>query len=172
MKSSVRSDELNLMRKIIWLMINIVFCIFLCHILFVWAACDMHLPLFLISGIPSLTRSFFNVPWIDYELSLFNKIIFNALLFFIFGFVHTYFAQEKIQHSMNQLFPKPTLRTVYLLFVCITSWLIIGLWQNTQIQLWDFLKSLMLTENQRDSILLIIFILIVLPGEREYTKTI
>ncbi|CAF0906427.1 unnamed protein product [Didymodactylos carnosus] len=164
MKSSMRNDELNLISKIIWLMINILFGTFLSNILFIWTACNMHLPLFLINLIPSLFKSFFNIPWINLELSLFNKIIFNALLCFIFGFVHTYFAQEKIQNSMNQLFPKSTLRTVYILLVSITSWLIIGLWQHTQIQLWDFLKNLMLTENQRDIILTIIFILILIPG--------
>lgn len=130
----------------------------------------MEMPIFFFPVLPSssLIRSIFDVPWIDMKLPFIIKILFNALLFSQFGFIHTFFAQNNIQQYLidNLSFSKSTLRTFYLILTNISSWLLMGLWQHISIPIWDFFKyfSIFTERHQRHVILMSLFSLISLPG--------
>lgn len=161
---------MNLLSRSIWIFFNLFFGAPLAYTLFHWVACDMQMPLiivdFVATYLPFLTP-LFNVPYVHIQLfssSIVAKLIFNAFLYAIFGFVHTFFAQEAVQTILRQYaFPPQTLRTVYCILSSITSFIIIGFWQHTHIQFWDLLPSTM-SRYQRHIILLCCYHLTHLPG--------
>lgn len=100
-KSSNSTVELNYLNRIIWLMINIFFGGFISLIMMVWVSCDMEMPAFFFPILPSsFLHSIFHLRWIEMNLSLLSKILFNTFLFSLFGFVHTFFAQDNIQQYL------------------------------------------------------------------------
>jgi hypothetical protein len=109
----------------------------------------------------------FHVPYVQIERfssSIIAKLIFNAFLYGIFGFFHTLFAQEFVQRILRRfLFPQETLRTVYCLIVTITVFIMMGFWQHTHIQLWNWLPTTMSPYGQQ-LILLIMYNIIFAPG--------
>ncbi|CAF2462084.1 unnamed protein product [Rotaria sp. Silwood2] len=109
----------------------------------------------------------FNVPYVHINKissSVIAKLIFNAFLYAIFGFVHTLFAQEFVQVFLSQfLFPKQTLRTVYCLLVTVTAFIIMGFWQHTHIQIWNWLPSTM-NDYQQNLVLFIIYNIVYAPA--------
>ena len=157
--------------RAIWFLINLFLGAGLAFILFLWVACDMQMPLiirdFIATYIPILSP-LFDVPYVripQFSSSLIAKLIFNAFLCAIFGFVHTFFAQESVQIILRQYFaPKQTLRTIYCVLVTLTSFLIIGFWQHTHIQLWHWLPSTMNEYNQH-ILLLVIYHIITAPSK-------
>ncbi|CAF4171495.1 unnamed protein product [Adineta steineri] len=161
--------EVNILNRIIWFLLNILFGGFISMTMLVWVSCDMEMPNFFFPVLPSsFIQSVFHVPWIDMELILPCKILFNAFLFGLFGFVHTFFARNDVQQYLitRLSFPPLALRTFYLILTNIATWLLMGLWQHTSIQLWDFLENYTFQHEYRGRhlILLIIFTLINLPG--------
>ncbi|CAF1417777.1 unnamed protein product [Rotaria sp. Silwood1] len=162
--------KMNVATRFIWLILNLFFGAGLACILFNWVACDMKMPLILTNFISTylpISSSLFNVPYVHINKissSVIAKLIFNAFLYAIFGFVHTLFAQEYAQAFLGQfLFPKQTLRTVYCLLVTITAFIIMGFWQHTHIQLWNLLPSTM-NDYQQNLALFIIYNIIFAPG--------
>ncbi|CAF4735879.1 unnamed protein product [Rotaria sp. Silwood1] len=162
--------EMNVATRFIWLILNLFFGAGLACILFNWVACDMKMPLILTNFISTylpILSSLFNVPYVhinEISSSVIAKLIFNAFLYAIFGFIHTLFAQEYAQAFLGQfLFPKQTLRTVYCLLVTITAFIIMGFWQHTHIQLWNLLPSTM-NDYQQNLALFIIYNIIFAPG--------
>jgi hypothetical protein len=161
---------MNFVTRGIWLILNLVFGATLACLLFNWVACDMQMPLiltnFISTNLPILTP-IFDVPYVHINKlasSVAAKLIFNAFLYAIFGFVHTLFAQEFIQSILGRvLFPQQTLRTVYCILVSITAFIIMGFWQHTHIQLWNWLPSTMNTYQQQ-LVLLISYSIIFTPG--------
>ncbi|CAF1180675.1 unnamed protein product [Rotaria sordida] len=109
----------------------------------------------------------FNFPYVHINTissSVTAKLIFNAFLNAIFGLVHTVFAQEFAQVFLGRfLFPKQTLRTVYCLLVTVTAFIIMGFWQHTHIQLWNWLPSTM-SDYQQNLALFFIFNVIYAPA--------
>ncbi|CAF1054703.1 unnamed protein product [Adineta steineri] len=162
--------EVNILNRIIWFLMNILFGGFISMTMLVWVSCDMEMPNFFFPVLPSSSfiQSIFHVPWIDMKLIFPCKILFNAFLFALFGFVHTFFARNDVQQYLitRLSFPPLALRTFYLISTNITAWLLMGLWQHTSIQLWDFLKNYTFQDEYRGRhlILLIVFTLINLPG--------
>ncbi len=161
---------MNLVTRGIWLFLNVFFGAGLAIILFFWTACDMQMPLILTNFISTylpILNPVFDVPYVHINKlssSVISKLIFNAFLYAIFGFVHTLFAQEFVQTFLGRFFfPKQTLRTVYCLLVSITVFIIMGFWQHTHIQLWNLLPSTM-NIYQQQAVLLIIFSIIYAPG--------
>ena len=162
------SSELSTFPRIVWLLLNLFFGGVVGIVMLVWVSCDMEIPTFFPPVTPPFLRPMYHLPWFDLRLPLWAKIIFDIALFANFGFVHTFFAQTKVQeHIAEKLsLPKPALRTVYLMLTTTAVWLLIGLWQKTSIQLWDFLnRSPIETDYTRHEILLGLFILITLPGK-------
>jgi protein-S-isoprenylcysteine O-methyltransferase Ste14 len=161
---------MNFVTRIIWLILNVFCGAPLANILFVWAACDMQLPLIITNFISTYLPIFnplFNVPYLhinQLSSSISAKLIFNAFLYSIFGFAHTLFAQEFVQTILGRfLFPKQTLRTIYCIIVSVTTFIIIGFWQHTHIQLWNWLPSTM-NVYQQQLAMLIVFSIIYTPG--------
>lgn len=164
------SFQMNSLSRILWLLLNFLFGAPLAYTLFHWTACNMQMPLIikdLVSTYLPFLNPIFNVPYVRIESissSILAKILFNGFLYAIFGFVHTFFAQEPVQNFLRQkFFPSEILRTVYCVLTTITSFIIMGFWQHTDIQLWDLLPSAM-NQYQRDIILLCCYHLICLPG--------
>jgi methanethiol S-methyltransferase len=171
MDSTVRSKtrELNWFTRLVWLLLNILFGGFITLIMIVWVSCDMEMPSFIFPFLPAtLAQSVFHVPWLDMRLPFLYKILFNASLFALFGFVHTFFAQSSIhRYFETQLhLPKSTLRTVYLMLTNTAAWLLMGLWQHTSIQVWDILSHFSLENPYRPHLILVtLFALITIPSE-------
>ncbi|UJR37091.1 hypothetical protein I4U23_029795 [Adineta vaga] len=161
---------MNSISRVIWLLVNLFFGAPLSTTLFVWVACDLQMPLLITNFISTylpICNVLFDVPYVyinQFSSSVTAKLLFNACLFAIFGFVHTLFAQEFIQVILSRyLFPKQTLRTIFCILVSITTFILIGFWQHTHIQLWNWLPSTMnMYEQQR--VLLILFSIIISPG--------
>lgn len=166
------SFQMNLIARVLWILLNVLFGASLAYILFIWVACDMEIPSFLMDFldeyIPAI-KPIFQVPYIkinQISSSISSKLLFNAFLYAIFGFIHTLFAQEFVQSFLGHfLFPKQTLRTVYNLLVTITVFIIIGFWQHTEVQLWNFLPNTM-TKYQQHMLLLMIHTIFHVPGRR------
>ena len=161
---------MNSFARGIWLVLNLLFGGALASIIFVWVACDMRVPLVLTNFVSTylpIWTPVFRVPYVHIDAlssSIVGKLLFNAFLFTIFGFCHTFFAQESVQAALNRLmFPKQTLRTVYCMVVSLTSLIVIGFWQHTNIQLWNWLPSTMST-NQQEIVLMIIYNIFFAPG--------
>jgi hypothetical protein len=162
---------MNLVARGIWFLINLFFGATLAYTLFHWIACDMQMPLIMtnfISTYVPILNPLFDVPYVQIEQfssSVIAKLIFNAFLYAIFGFVHTLFAQEFVQIILRRyLFPPQVLRTVYCSIVTVTAFIIMGFWQHTHIQLWDWLPSTM-SQYQQQLRLLIIYNIIFAPGK-------
>jgi hypothetical protein len=161
---------MNSVTRGIWLILNLVFGAILAYLLFYWVACDMQMPLiltnFISTNLPILTP-IFDVPYVHINKlssSVAEKLIFNAFLYAIFGFVHTFFAQEFVQIILGRvLFPQQTLRTVYCILISITAFIIMGFWQHTHIQLWNWLPSTM-NIYEKQLVLLILYSIIYTPG--------
>jgi hypothetical protein len=161
---------MNPITRVSWLLLNLFFGAPLALILFHWVACDMQMPLiiknFISTNLPILSP-FFDVPYVHINKlssSVMAKLIFNAFLYAIFGFIHTLFAQEFVQSILRRvLFPKQTLRTVYCILVSITAFIIMGFWQHTHIQLWNWLPST-INIYQQQLVLLILYSIIFAPG--------
>ena len=161
---------MNLLARGIWLILNALFGAALSTILFYWVACDMHVPLivtdFLGKYLPILTP-LFRAPYVRIDAlssSIVGKLAFDAFLVAIFGFCHTFFAQESVQASLSRsIFPKQTLRTIYCIMVSVNSFIIIGFWQHTNIQLWNWLSSTMSIYEQ-EIILMTLYSIIFAPG--------
>jgi hypothetical protein len=157
--------------RMIWLMLNIVFGANLATILFFWVACDMHMPLIITNVVSQyfpMLMPLFNVPYLEISYltaSINGKLVFNACLFILFGFIHTFMAQEFVQNQLSQfIFPKQTLRTVYCIIASITAFIIMGFWQHTHVQLWNSLPSTMSIYYQQ-LVLLSMFSTIYVPGK-------
>ncbi|UJR10767.1 hypothetical protein I4U23_014955 [Adineta vaga] len=161
-------QHVNYVHRILWLILNLFFGGFIGLVLLVWVSCDMEMPTFFFPLLSSsFLQSVFHVPWIDMKLALFHKILFNGCLFGLFGFVHTFFARDYVQRYLITRFSFPSigLRTFYLILTNISAWLLMGLWQHTCIQLWDFLKDVSFAnEHRRHEILLILFAIVNIPG--------
>jgi hypothetical protein len=162
--------QMNILTRGIWLILNVVFGAGLSGLLFLWVACDMQVPLILINflenHLPVMTP-FFRAPYVhidELSSSVAGKLVFNASLVAIFGFCHTFFAQEFVQASLSRfLFPKQTLRTVYCIMVSLNCFIIVGLWQHTNIQLWNWFPSTM-SINEQQNVLMIVFVILFTPG--------
>lgn len=162
--------QMNLLARGIWLILSVLFGAALSTILFFWVACDMHVPLivtgFLAKYLPILTP-LFRAPYVHIDAlssSIAGKLAFDAFLVATFGFCHTFFAQESVQASLSRsLFPKQTLRTAYCIMVSVNSFFIIGFWQHTNIQLWNWLPSTM-SIHEQEIILMILYSIIFAPG--------
>ncbi|CAF0799968.1 unnamed protein product [Adineta steineri] len=161
---------MNSITRIIWLSLNLFFGAPLACLLFAWAACDMQVPLdikdFTSTYLP-IFNPIFDVPYVHINQvsdSIIAKLIFNAFLVAIFGFMHTLFAQEFVHNILSRfLFPKQALRTVYCMITSMTAFIIIGFWQHTHIQLWNFLPKTM-NIYQQQHILLILYSIIFIPA--------
>ena len=173
----VESPNINIFHRIFWLILNLLFGGFTALILLIWVSCDMEMPTFffpLLTSSPFL-QSIFHLRWLDLQLTLFHKILFNACLFSLFGFVHTFSARDDVQRYFitKFLFPSIGLRTFYLILTNLTAWLIMGFWQHTSIQLWDFLSNPMYEiEYRKHKILLTLFSIINLPGTERLCEMI
>jgi hypothetical protein len=162
---------MNFITRCIWLLLNIFFGAAFASTLFFWAACDMQMPLiitdFISTYLPVLSP-IYDVPYVrinELSSSVIGKLIFNAFLYAIFGFVHTLFAQEFVQNFLGRvLFPRQTLRTVYCILVSVTAFIIMGFWQHTHVQLWNWLPSTM-NMYQQQRVLLIFYSIIYAPGK-------
>jgi hypothetical protein len=161
---------MNWVTRSIWLILNIFFGAILANILFYWVACNMQMPLIIknfISTYLPILSPIFDVPYVHINrlsLSVIGKLIFNAFLYTIFGFTHTLFAQEFVQSILGRfLFPKQTLRTVYCIITSVTVFIIMGFWQRTNIQLWNWLPSTM-NIYQQQLVLLILYNILYIPG--------
>ncbi|CAF2111812.1 unnamed protein product [Rotaria magnacalcarata] len=161
---------MNSIARIIWFLLNLLLGAAVARILFDWGACDMQMPLIyknLISAHLPILNPIFNVPYVQINRlssSVVAKLIFNGFLYAIFGFSHTFFAQEFVQATLARfLFPKQTLRTVYCIIVTVTAFIIMGFWQHTGIQLWNWLPSTM-NNYQQQLVLLITYHIIFAPG--------
>ncbi|CAF1125599.1 unnamed protein product [Adineta ricciae] len=163
------SPGVNILNRMFWLILNLLFGGFTALILLIWVSCDMEMPTFffpLLTSSPFL-QSIFHLRWLDLHLTLFHQILFNACLFGLFGFVHTFFARDDVQHYFTTkfLFPSFGLRTFYLILTNISAWIVMGFWQHTSIQLWDFLSNPVYEiEYRKHKILLTLFSIINLPG--------
>ena len=152
----------------IWFLINVFFGAALSFTLFHWIACDMQMPIImtnLIAAYAPIFNPLFDVPYVQIDQlasSVIGKLIFNAFLYAIFGFVHTFFAQEFVQLILRRVFPQQSLRTIYCLLVTITVFIIMGFWQHTHIQLWNFLPSTM-SEYQQQLVLLVVYHIVYAP---------
>jgi hypothetical protein len=155
----------------VWFILNLFFGAALAYTLFHWVACDMQMPLimtnFISTNLP-IFNPLFDVPYVritTISSSVIGKLIFNAFLYGIFGFIHTLFAQEFVHTILGRfLFPPPTLRTVYCMLVSITAFIIMGFWQHTHIQLWNWLPTTM-DQYQQQLVLLIVYNIIYAPGK-------
>ena len=167
--TAAKSRELSWFTQTIWFLLNIFFGGFITLIMIVWASCDMKMPSFIFPFLPTLlAQSIFNVPWFDLRLPFLPKILFNASLFALFGFVHTFFAQNMIHRYFETELhlPKSTLRTVYLMLTNAAAWLLMGMWQDTSIQLWDILSHFSFYNKYRPHLILVsVFALIASPGK-------
>ena len=172
MDSTVTTNnrQLSWFTRIVWFVLNIFFGGFITLIMIVWVSCDMEMPSFIFPFLSeSLAQSIFHVPWFDMRLPFLFKILFNASLFALFGFVHTFFAQSRIHRYFETELhlPKPTLRTAYLMLTNTAAWLLMGMWQHTSIQLWDILSHFSFYNEYRPHLILVsIFALIAAPGKR------
>lgn len=165
----MESSDVNILNRMFWLILNLLFGGFAALILLIWVSCDMEMPTFFFPLLTSSSflQSMFHLRWIDLELTLFHQILFNACLFALFGFVHTFFARNDVQRYFITKFSFPSigLRTFYLILTNLASWLLMGFWQHTSIQLWDFLSNPMYEiEYRKHKILLTVFSIINLPG--------
>ncbi|CAF3323575.1 unnamed protein product [Rotaria socialis] len=161
---------MNYIARIIWLLLSLSFGFAVARILFDWGACDMQMPFIyknLISAYLPILNPIFNVPYVQISslsTSVVAKLIFNGFLYAIFGFSHTFFAQEFVQAALARfLFPKQTLRTVYCMIATVTVFIIMGFWQHTGIQLWNWLPSTM-NSYQQQLVLLVTHHIIFAPG--------
>lgn len=161
---------MNIVSRFIWVLLNIFLGAGLAYLLFYWAACDLQIPLIvqhILSTYLPFASPLFNVPYVkihSLSSSLIAKLIFNGFLYAIFGVVHTLFAQEFVQDLLaRHLFPKQALRTVYCILVTITVFIMMGFWQHTNIQLWNFLPSTM-SDYQKHIFLIITYQIIDAPG--------
>ncbi|CAF1292105.1 unnamed protein product [Adineta ricciae] len=161
---------MNWLARSIWLLFNIFFGAPPATLVFSWVACDLQLPLVIIEPISSylpILKTLFNVPYVhinEFSSSVSAKLLFNAFLYAIFGTVHTLFAQEFMQVILRRfLFPKETLRTVYCILTTITVIILVGFWQHTHIQLWNWLPGTM-DIYQQQRVLLLLFLLFFSPG--------
>lgn len=161
---------MNFITRVIWFLLNLFFGAPLASTLFIWGACDMQIPIVIIDFVSTylpIFKPFFDVPYVQFNQlssSVSVKLIFNAFLCAIFGFVHTLFAQEFVQVILSRfLFPKQALRTVFCILTSVTTFIIIGFWQHTHIQLWNWLPSTM-NVYQQQLVLLVIFSIIIAPG--------
>ena len=157
---------MNIISRCFWILFNLLFGAFSASLLFLWIGCDMEMPAFITERIPEhLTglRRIFRFPYIELaevSSSIVGKLIFNSFLYAIFGFAHTFFAQESVQNFLGRwFFPKQTLRTVYCVIVTITTFILMGFWQHTGIQLWNWIPSTM--NKQTEHILLALFYAII-----------
>ena len=167
---------MNFIACAFWFLLNLFFGAIPSSILFYWIACDMQMPLivknFASTYLP-IYHTLLDVPYAqvnELSTSVIAKLIFNALLYTIFGFAHTFFAQEYVQARLNQfLFPKQTLRTVYCVMITVTVFIVIGFWQHTHIQLWNWLPPTM-NIYQQQLVLLVIYNVIYAPSD--YVSTL
>jgi hypothetical protein len=164
------AQQLSPVTRIIWLLFNVLFGAALANILFLWVTCDMKMPQFIINFVSDylpIMTPLFRVPYIEITFlssSILAKLAFNAVLYAIFGIAHTVFAQEYVQAMVARyLLPKQTLRTAYCIMISVTAFLIIGFWQHTHVQLWNWLPSTM-SLYQQQRVLLTIFNIIFAPG--------
>lgn len=168
MSLKTSTGEINRLNRVFWTLINLFFGGFVGLFMIVWVSCDMQMLVYLFLVLPNSLHSIFHVPWLVMNLPLSFKIIFNALLFANFGFVHTFFAQDYVQRYIIRriAFPASALRTCYLVLTNIAAWLLMGLWQHTSVQLWDLLKYFPIENDfDRHKILLILFVLVNIPGK-------
>ncbi len=171
------NQQLSLVARIIWLLLNALFGAGFAAILFFWVACDMKMPELItnfVSDYFPILIPLFRVPYIEISClssSIMGKLTFNAVLYAIFGIAHTVFAQEHVQMMVARyLLPKQTLRTAYCIMVSVTAFLIIGFWQHTHMQLWDWLSPTM-SLYQRQIVLLTMFGIIIGPGYSNKTSS-
>jgi hypothetical protein len=171
------NQQLSLVTRAIWLLLNVLFGAGFATILFFWVACDMKKPQLIIDFVsdylPILTP-LFRVPYMEITClssSIMGKLTFNAVLYAVFGIAHTVFAQEHVQTMLARyLLPKQTLRTAYCIMVSVTAFLIIGFWQHTHVQLWDWLPPMM-SLYQQQLVLLTVFNIIIAPGYSNKTSS-
>jgi hypothetical protein len=160
---------MNPVVRCVWLILNLLFGALLANFLFYWVACDMQMPVIVtnfISAHAPIFMPLFDVPYVQIAYlssSILSKLIFNALLYAIFGIAHTLFAQESVQNILGQLFPKQTLRTVYCMIVSVTAFIIMGFWQHTHVQLWNWLPATM-SIYQQQLVLSIAYSIVFAPG--------
>jgi hypothetical protein len=171
------AQQLSPVTRVIWLLLNTLFGAGFATILFFWVACDMKMPQLIINFVSDylpIMTPLFRVPYIEITFlssSILGKLAFNAVLYAIFGIAHTVFAQEHVQSMVGRyLLPKQTLRTAYCIMVSVTAFLIIGFWQHTHIQLWDWLPSTM-SLYQQQLVLLTMFNVILAPGYTHKTSS-
>jgi len=164
------NQQLSVVSRVIWLLLNVLFGAGFATILFFWVACDMKMPQLItnfVSNYLPIMTPLFRVPYIEITYlssSIMGKLAFNAVLYAIFGIAHTVFAQENVQAMLGRyLLPKQTLRTAYCIMVSVTAFLIIGFWQHTHVQLWDWLPPTM-DIYQQQRLLLTMFSIIIAPG--------
>nr|ACD54688.1 putative S-isoprenylcysteine O-methyltransferase-like protein [Adineta vaga] len=163
------NQQLSPVARIIWLLLNILFGGVFAQILFAWTACDMKMPQLIINFISNylpFMSPLFRVPYLEINSlssSIWGKLAFDALLYAIFAIAHTVFAQESVQAVITRyLLPKQTLRTAYCVMVSITVFVILGFWQHTHVQLWNWLPTTM-SLYQQQFVLLTIFTIIHAP---------
>lgn len=94
-----------------------------------------------------------SLPWVGIDLgwpwlpgqswSLAAMAAWNCALFLLFGLLHSFFAQSRIQKSLSTWIPPQAIRTFYLAVTGLSLVALMGLWQNTGIVLWSLPLSLM-----------------------------
>lgn len=113
--------------------------------LFIWIERNCQLPLHKL-GLPWPFFRFSDQPTV-------LLLLWNALLYAMFGIPHTILAQPISHKFLQKIFPAQTIRTVFVIATAITCVWIMGAWQHTRIMIW----SLPLSSYTNDVISLILF---------------
>lgn len=120
--------RLNFPARIFWLGLNLVLGLLPSLLFFAWIERNASLPILPLE---------LKWPWVDFAgSSPVLLCLFNALLFLLFGAIHSRLAQEGAQASLKRIFPVQAIRTVYLTVTGLSLLLLMGLWQSTGIVLW------------------------------------
>ena len=164
------SNSLKWTSRTLWTIINILFGAFFAIILFFWVACDMKMPLIILDVVSTYAPwclLIFDVPYIQVNLiksSIVGKLLVNGILYGLFAFLHTLLAQEWIHEKITKiLLPRQAMRTAYCVSVSCTAYMLMGFWQHTSIELWNFLPQ-SIDEKHKHFILLIFYNILFSPG--------
>ncbi|QJW98198.1 methyltransferase family protein [Frigoriglobus tundricola] len=120
--------DLSLSARLAWFVVNLTLGILPTLLFFAWVEQD--------TDIPAVAHAF-GWPWVELPMeSVGEKLIWDAGLFALFAFLHSFFAQVGVQDRVRAVVPAPVVRSFYLAVSGSALFLMMGLWQHTGVKVW------------------------------------
>lgn len=111
-----------------WLFANLILGFVPSALFFIWVERNLALPFLPIElGWPWISLSNSDLVWI---------CLFDSLLIFAFGFIHSMLAQPQSAKFLSGIIPAPAFRSFYIAITGLSLFLVMALWQHTGVVLW------------------------------------